>query len=50
VDPCEIYFDDYRNVDGRQIPHRWEVRIGDKVFGVVEVQEFSVPKAAEKKA
>jgi len=23
-DPCEVYFSDYRPVDGRQLPHRMQ--------------------------
>ncbi len=43
-DPCEIYFDDYRRVQGRLIPHRWEVHYGDDVYQVfkwtqVEIQQ-----------
>ena len=29
-DPCEVYLSDYQAVDGRQLPHRIEVRYGDK--------------------
>jgi len=50
VDPCEIFFDDFRDVSGRQVPHRMEIRIGDKVFGTLEVQEFKAEKTVEKKA
>jgi serine protease Do len=31
-DPCEIYFSDMREVDGRVLPHRWTIRHGDEVF------------------
>lgn len=35
ADPCEVRFSDYRDVVGRQVPHRLEVRQGDTVFGQV---------------
>ena len=41
-DPCEIYFADYRAVDGRQLPHRLEVRYGNEAFGVVTVKNYTV--------
>jgi S1-C subfamily serine protease len=40
-DPCEIYFDDVRLVDGRSLPHRWLVRNGDNVFADLEVTAYS---------
>ena len=33
VDPCEVYFDDYRDVNGVQMPHQMEVRYGNGIFG-----------------
>lgn len=50
VDPCEVYFSDYREVDKRQIPHRLEVRHGDKVYGVFELKQLTFNKPAEKAA
>jgi len=40
TDPCEISFSDFREVSGRFLPHRLEVRHGDIVFGTFTVQEF----------
>ncbi len=37
ADPCEVYFDEYREVDGRQIPHRLDVRHGDVQYAVINV-------------
>src|SRR5262249_16386524 len=34
ADPCEVYFFDYRPVDGRELPHRIEVRYGDKRYAI----------------
>ena len=33
VDPCEVLFDDYRDVAGRQLPYTLRVRYGDAVYG-----------------
>ena len=35
-DPCELYFDDYREVNGRKLPHRLQVRHGDRVFAEIQ--------------
>jgi serine protease Do len=37
-DPCEVYLSDYRAVDGRQVPHRFEVRYGNDTYGVLTVK------------
>ncbi|MHB1422285.1 MAG: S1C family serine protease [Gemmataceae bacterium] len=31
-DPCEVYLFDYKDVDGGKLPHRFEVRFGDKTY------------------
>src|SRR5262249_27080614 len=41
-DPCEVYFSDYKSVDGRQLPHRIEVRSGDERFGVITVKSYKL--------
>lgn len=48
VDPCEVYFRDYRKVDDRMLPHTIEVRYGDQLFGEFKLEDFSIltPKAA----
>ena len=43
-DPCEVAFSDYRRTQGRSWPGRIEVRHGDELFVVFEVQEFTVEK------
>jgi len=48
VDPCEVRFEDYREVDGRQLPGRIHVRHGDQEFGDIELQKFELPAVAEK--
>jgi S1-C subfamily serine protease len=42
-DPCEVYFSDYRPVDGRSLPHRIQVRFGDSHYGTVSVTNFRTP-------
>jgi S1-C subfamily serine protease len=49
-DPCEIYFGDYQEVEGRWLPRRMEVRFGDHLFGIIPLQEMTLLKAAEKAA
>ncbi len=44
VDPCEIYFDDYRETDGVSLPHRLEVRYGNAQFGVVTWEQIKLEK------
>jgi serine protease Do len=46
-DPCEIYFSDYRKVDGRELPHRLEVRYGNGRFGVLTVTNFQLSPASK---
>ena len=47
-DPCEIHFSDYRTRGERQLPHRIEVRSGNKVFAVFKVNSLTF-EAAENK-
>ncbi|QEL14031.1 S1C family serine protease [Limnoglobus roseus] len=44
-DPCELYFGDYKPVDGRQVPHRIDVRWGDKNYGTLFFAKFEFKKA-----
>jgi S1-C subfamily serine protease len=41
TDPCEVYLSDYKPVDGRQLPHRIEVRHGDAQYGVLTVEKYT---------
>ncbi len=43
-DPCELYFGDYRPEDGRLLPHRIEVRNGDKRYAVLTVTTYQLAK------
>lgn len=40
-DPCELYFSDYKKVDGREVPHRIEVRYGKDRYALVNVNTFT---------
>lgn len=44
MDPCELYFSDYRTVDGHDLPHRIEVRHGDKPYAVITLNSFDFGK------
>jgi hypothetical protein len=46
-DPCEIYFEDIRSVDGRSVPHRWTVRHGDDVFAEMNVTTYDLGEGEE---
>lgn len=48
VDPCEVYFSDYRESGGRWLPYRLEVRHGDRVYDVFTFTEFEFKPAADK--
>jgi hypothetical protein len=47
TDPCEIYFNDYQEQEGRHFPRHLEVRFGDRVFGVFELTKFDLEKSGE---
>ena len=42
VDPCEVYLDDYREVQGLHLPHRCRVRYGDSEVLQLEVTQFKL--------
>jgi serine protease Do len=41
-DPCELYFFDYKPVDGRSLPHKIEVRHGSERWGVLTVKKYQL--------
>ncbi len=49
VDPCEIRYDDFRAVDGRQVPHQLTVLHGNDVYGVIELRTVDFSATEEKK-
>lgn len=42
ADPCEVYFDDYREVDGRQVPHRLLVFHDGGLFAEIQLEAISL--------
>jgi S1-C subfamily serine protease len=40
-DPCEVYFSDYRPVDGRELPHHIEVVYGTNRYAKLNVKKYS---------
>ena len=47
ADPCEIYFSDYRAVDGRWLPHAMEARFGDERFATFKIDAYHFEKAPQ---
>ncbi|MCI0459154.1 MAG: trypsin-like peptidase domain-containing protein [Gemmataceae bacterium] len=43
-DPCEIYFSDYRAVDGRMLPHRLQVHHAGRHYATFEFTTFRTGK------
>lgn len=43
-DPCEVYLFDYKPVEGRMLPHRLEVRKGDKRYATLVVNNYTTNK------
>ena len=43
-DPCEVYFHDYKDVGGRKLPHKIEVRFRDKRYAVLTVSGYALEK------
>ncbi|HYT90467.1 MAG TPA: trypsin-like peptidase domain-containing protein [Gemmataceae bacterium] len=39
-DPCEVYLSDYRQVDGRMLPHRMQVYHGNTHYATFEFSNF----------
>lgn len=46
-DPCEIYFEDYREVSGCQLPRRMTVRYGEGIFAEIDLTEIELAEAKE---
>jgi hypothetical protein len=42
-DPCEIYFSDIREVEGRRLPHKWVIRHGDEQFAELRITAYDWP-------
>jgi serine protease Do len=48
-DPCELRMSDYRDVDGRWLPHSIEVRRGDAALGTISWSQIEFLPAEEAK-
>jgi hypothetical protein len=46
ADPCEVYFQDYREHQGRLLPNRIEVRYGDGVYHIFDLRRAELNTAA----
>jgi S1-C subfamily serine protease len=44
ADPCEVYFHDYKAVDGKMLPHKMEVRYRDKRYTYLNVTKYTLSK------
>jgi S1-C subfamily serine protease len=44
-DPCEVYLSDYRVKDGRLLPHRFDIRYGNDVYGTFTVTDYKLGAA-----
>ena len=42
LDPCELYFDDYREVEGVWMPHRFIAKFGDTFQWDMTVQQYEM--------
>jgi len=47
VDPCEVYFSDYREVEGRQLPGQMEVRVGNLAYAMFVLSDFEFEKVPD---
>lgn len=41
-DPCEVSFFDYKAVDGKMLPHRVEVRRGEKRYAMLTITKYTL--------
>jgi S1-C subfamily serine protease len=44
-DPCEVYFADYRQKNGRSLPYHIQVRYGDGHYGTINVSNYAMEKS-----
>lgn len=47
LDPCELFFFDYREQRGRRLPSRIEIRHGDAIYAVVVPRTWKFAEAAK---
>jgi S1-C subfamily serine protease len=41
-DPCEVYLSDYRQVDGRWLPHRMQIQHADSHYGTIMIRGYQL--------
>lgn len=46
-EPCEVYFSDYREVNGRQMPHRMQIMYRDGHYGTFAFNNFNLQATAK---
>lgn len=44
-DPCEVYFSDYRVVDGRMLPHTIQVKYANGYYGTITLRNIQIAAA-----
>jgi hypothetical protein len=49
-DPCEIYFDQYQTIEGREVPQLITVNYGDQRFADIRVTELDLMLTEQEKA
>ena len=42
VDPCEIYFSDYRPIGEQRLPNHMQVRHGDRIVAEIQFKQFTL--------
>lgn len=40
IDPAVVYFSDFRDVDGRHLPYRWDARFGSMPYVEFAVDQY----------
>jgi hypothetical protein len=43
VDPCELYFSDYKEVNGHLLPHHIEILHGEVIYGELIISSYQFP-------
>lgn len=43
-DPCEVYFSEFREIEGRIWPGQMEVRYGNELFAKLKINEVGLGK------
>jgi len=47
LDPCEVYLHDSREVDGRLLPGKMEIRNGDKRYAILSLKDWKLGATAK---